>query len=54
VTGCRTCVLLRDRCRNTIALNVHVPKEDKTDDMDSFYEEAERVFDKLPKYHMEI
>jgi hypothetical protein len=29
--------------------------EDKTDDVkDSFYEELERVFDKFPKYHMEI
>jgi hypothetical protein len=35
-----------------IALNIHAPTEDKTDDMkDSFYEELERVFDKFPKYH---
>jgi hypothetical protein len=35
-----------------IVLNVHVPTEDKTDDVkDSFYKELERVFD---KYHMKI
>jgi hypothetical protein len=35
--------------------NVHAPKEDKTDDVkDSFYEELERVFDKIPKYRMKI
>jgi hypothetical protein len=38
-----------------IALNVHAPTEDKIDDMkDSFYEELECVFDKFPKYHMNI
>jgi exonuclease III len=38
-----------------IVLNVHAPTEDKTDDVkDSFYEELERVFDKFPKYHMQI
>jgi exonuclease III len=38
-----------------IVLNVHAPTEDKTDDVkDSFCEELERVFDKFPKYHMEI
>jgi exonuclease III len=36
-------------------LNVHAPKEGKTDDVkDSFYEELERVFDKFPKYHIKI
>jgi hypothetical protein len=31
------------------------PTEDKIDDMkDSFYNELERVFDKFPKYHMEM
>jgi hypothetical protein len=38
-----------------MVLNVHAPTEDKTDDgKDSFYVELERVFDKFPKYHMEI
>jgi hypothetical protein len=36
-------------------LNVHVPTEDKIDDMkDSFYEETKNMFDKFPKYHMKI
>jgi hypothetical protein len=36
-------------------LNVHVPTEDKIDDIkDRFYEEVEQVFDKFPKYNMKI
>jgi hypothetical protein len=36
-------------------VNVHAPTEDKCDDMkDIFYEELDRVFDQLPKYHMKI
>jgi hypothetical protein len=36
-------------------LNVHVPTEDKIDDIkDRFYEELEQVFDKFPRYHMKI
>jgi hypothetical protein len=36
-------------------VNIHAPTNNKTDDIkDSFYEELERVFDKFPKYHMEI
>jgi hypothetical protein len=39
-------------CHITV-LNVHAPTEYKIDDVkDSFYAELERVFDKLPKYHM--
>jgi hypothetical protein len=38
-----------------MVLNVHVPIEDKIDDVkDSFYEELERVFDKFATYHMKI
>ena len=38
-----------------IVLNVHVPTEDKDDDIkDSFYEEIEWLFDQLPMYHMKI
>jgi hypothetical protein len=38
-----------------IVLNIHAPTEDKTDDVkDSFYEEMERVFNIIPKYHMKI
>jgi exonuclease III len=48
-------IILRGRWCHIIVLNVHAPTEDKTDDVkDSFYEEVECVFDKFPKYHMEI
>jgi hypothetical protein len=47
--------VLRGRWCHTIVLDLHAPTEDKTDDVkDSFYEELERVFDKFPKYHMNI
>jgi hypothetical protein len=46
-------ISLTGHCRN-IVLNVHAPTEEKTDVKGSFYEELERVFDKLPKYHMKI
>jgi hypothetical protein len=47
-------LILRGRWCDTI-LNVHAPTEDKIDDVkDSFYEEIECVFDKFPKYHMNI
>jgi hypothetical protein len=47
-------IILRGRWCHIIVLNVHAPTEDKTDDVDSFYEELELVFDKFPKYHMKI
>jgi exonuclease III len=48
-------IMLRGRWCHIIVLNVHVPTEDKIDDVkDSSYEELERVFDKFPKYHMKI
>jgi hypothetical protein len=38
-----------------IVLNVHVPCEDKSDDVkDSFYEELGRVFDQFPRYDLKI
>jgi hypothetical protein len=38
-----------------IVLNNHAPTEDKIDDVKgSFNEELEHVFDKFPKYHMNI
>jgi hypothetical protein len=47
------CMILRGHWFHIILLNVHVPTEDKTDDVkDSFYEELECIFDKFPKYHM--
>jgi len=40
---------------NIIVLNVHAPSEDKSDESkDSFYEELEQVFYRLPKYNMKI
>jgi hypothetical protein len=36
--------ILRGRWCHITVLNVHAPTEDKTDDVDSFYEELERVF----------
>jgi hypothetical protein len=48
-------IILRGRWCDIIVLNIHVPTEDKIDDMkDSFHEELERVFDKFSKYHMNI
>jgi exonuclease III len=48
-------IILRDRWCHIIVLNVHVPTEDKTDDVkDSFYKELEHVFDKFSKYHTKI
>jgi hypothetical protein len=38
-----------------IVLNVHAPTEDKIDDVKaSFYDKLQRVFDKFPKYHIQI
>jgi hypothetical protein len=48
-------IILRGHWFHIIFLNVHAPREDKTDYVkDSFYEELERIFDKFPKYHMKI
>jgi exonuclease III len=48
-------IILRGCWFHIIVLNVHVPTGDKTDDLkDNFYEELERIFDKLTKYHMKI
>jgi hypothetical protein len=46
-------IIRRGRWCHVVVLNVHAPTEDKTDFVkDSFYEELERVFDKVPKYQM--
>jgi hypothetical protein len=48
-------VILRGCWSHIIVLNAHAPIEDKTDDVkDRFCEEFECVFDKFPKYHMNI
>jgi hypothetical protein len=47
-------IILRGRWCHIIVLNVHAPTEDKTDGVkDSFCVELE-VFDKFPKYHIQI
>jgi hypothetical protein len=48
-------IILRGCWCHIIVLNVHVPTEDKIDDVkDSFYEELKHVFDKFLKYHMKM
>jgi hypothetical protein len=48
-------IILRGRRCHIIVLNVHTPTEDKTDYVkDTFWEELERVFGQIPKYHMKI
>jgi hydroxypyruvate isomerase len=48
-------IILRGRWCHIIILNVHVPTEDKTDDVkDSLCEELERMLDKFAKYNMKI
>jgi hypothetical protein len=47
-------IILRDHWCD-IVLIVHAPTKNKIDDVkDSFYEELEHVFDKLPEYHTKI
>jgi exonuclease III len=48
-------IILRSHWCDIIVLNVHAPTEDEIDYVkDRFYEELERVSEKLPKYHMKI
>jgi hypothetical protein len=48
-------IILRGSWCHIIVLYVHASTENITDDVkDSFYEELECVFDKFPKYHMNI
>jgi hypothetical protein len=55
VTDGMSYIILRGRWCHIIALNVHAPTEDNTDDVkDCFCEELECVCDKFPKYHMKI
>jgi hypothetical protein len=43
-------IILRGRWFHIIVLNVHAPREDKTDDVkDGFYEELECIYEKFPK-----
>jgi hypothetical protein len=51
----RMYVILTDLWFLITVLNVHTPTEDNIDDVkDSFCEELECIFDKIPKYHMTI
>jgi exonuclease III len=46
---------LNGRWCDIIVLNVHVPTENKDDDIkDNFCEELEQVFEEFPRYHMKI
>jgi hypothetical protein len=48
-------IILRGLWCNIIVLNVHVPCEDKGDNVkDSLYEELGIVFDQFLRYHMKI
>ena len=47
-----SCITLKGRLCDIIVLNVHVPTEDKDDDI--IYEEIERLLGQLPMYHMKI
>jgi hypothetical protein len=48
-------IILRGSWCHIIVLNVHAPTEDITDDVkDNFNEELQRVFDKFPKYHINV
>jgi len=48
-------IVLEGRWCNIMVLNVHVPSEEKSDNLkDSFYEELEQVFDNFPRYPMKI
>jgi len=48
-------IVVRGRWCSIIVLNVHAPREERSDDTkDSFYEEIEQVFELFPRYHMKI
>jgi hypothetical protein len=48
-------IVMRGRWCNIIVLNMHAPREEKSDESkDSFYEELEQVFYHRPKYHVKI
>jgi hypothetical protein len=48
-------IILRGCWCDIIILNVHAPTDNKIDDMkDRFHEGLEYVFDKFPKYYINI
>jgi hypothetical protein len=55
VSGRMSYIILKGHWCDINFLNAHAPVEDKTDDVKDFIcEELELVFDKFPKYHMNI
>jgi hypothetical protein len=47
-------IIIRRRWCDIVVMNVHGPTENKINDVDSFYEEIQRVFDKFLKYYKKI
>jgi hypothetical protein len=48
-------IVFRGRWCNVTVLNLHAPREDKTDDVkNSLYEEIGHTFDQFPRYDMKI
>jgi exonuclease III len=48
-------IILRGRWCDITVLNVHAPTDNNIDDVKSrFHEELEHMFDKFPKYHMNV
>jgi len=48
-------IVLRCRWLHIIVVNVHAPSAEKSEELkDSFYEELEEVFNRIPKYRMKI
>lgn len=52
----RLCYIrIKGKCKNLTIINIHAPTEVKTDDeKDKFYEEMERVYQKLPKREIKL
>ena len=47
-------VTIRTRWCNTVLINVHAPTDEANNDKVTFYDELERLFDRLPKYNTKI
>jgi hypothetical protein len=55
VSDRKSYIILRGRWCDIIVLNVHASTDDKSDDIKgTFYKELEQLFDKFPKYHMNL
>ena len=52
---CVSFILLKGQCCDIIVVNLHVPSEDRDNDIqNSFYDEIDRPFDQLPVYLTKI